>query len=189
MGSNRNKFRSSSLGVQQQFRKVLIPLRDATQSARLEDVIGPDGKPVLEPELDAKGKPALDEAGLPKMKVKQALKRPPKIDDDGKPMMMEVREPSVKTRATILKRGGAQLGDPNKLELDSMSIECALHLVFVPGTEEHIFEEADRAVLLSLPVGSFLDDITEAALPLLNVDTGASEKNSAGTPGSSSSSR
>lgn len=194
MALNRKKLRDSAFNAAsaRQFRKLLVPLRDITRPARAEPVLDIDGKPVMEPVLDAEGKPVLDAEGRPTERAKEAPRCPAQLDDEGQPILFEVRQPSVAMRSAILARarvGKAQKsGDPDQVASDELIVECALQLVYLPGSEERVFEEADRSVLKALPVGSFLDNLAEVALPLLNVEGGTVGKNSARTPGGSSSS-
>lgn len=102
---------------------------------------------------------------------------------DGQAVVVEVRQPTVKKRSAIFSAAKALSGDPDKMDLGMLQVEAVLQLSHVPGTEELVFEEADRPNLLDQPAGSFVDDLTEVAMKLLNVDAAELEKNSAGTPG------
>ncbi|GMV19029.1 MAG: hypothetical protein AMXMBFR56_72530 [Polyangiaceae bacterium] len=104
---------------------------------------------------------------------------------DGTELEVEVRAPSVRSRGLIIRRAKAMGGDVDKLEPEHFQVEAVLQLCFVPGTDEHIFEEADREELLAQPAGGFVDKLAEVALPLLNVAEAEKkelEKNSEGTP-------
>lgn len=110
---------------------------------------------------------------------------------DGTPLEVEVRAPSVRARGTILRKAGMLAaektgGAPEKqLLIEHMQVEAVLQLSYVPGTNQRVYEEADREQLLEQPAGGFVDQLAEVALPMLNVselERKELEKNSEGTP-------
>jgi hypothetical protein len=109
---------------------------------------------------------------------------------DGAPLEVEVRAPSVRARGAILRKAGMLAaekpgGDEKQLLVEHMQVEAVLQLSFIPGTNQRVFEEADREAMLEQPAGGFVDQLAEVALPMLNVsdvERKELEKNSEGTP-------
>lgn len=97
---------------------------------------------------------------------------------------VEVREPSVETRARILKEAGVQSGDANRLDLAKLQVEAVVVSSFVPGTGERVFDDMDRAAMLALPPGGWLDELSSAAMRFLNLDEDDIKKNSPATASS-----
>lgn len=164
MLTDRNKLRAMTLGKRQKFRSKLVVLPDV------------DGAREMRPVIDATGAEVLED-GKPKM----ALALPPLLDEAGKPVCAEVREPTIKQRAGIFRAAKAQGGSANEVEVDTLQVEALLQCTFVPGTEQLWFEPGDRAVLLEQRAGGWADELAQAILPMLNVETEAIEKNSKGT--------
>lgn len=185
--TTRDALRSLTLGApKRQFRVVLVPLRDGTQPKGLEDELDADGKPVMIEKVRGDGSTELDSDGQPVMVVKQRRRHPPRKDAAGAIVMVEIREPNLTERASILraaKLGGAN--DGTKAEIDTLQVETVIRLTYVPGTNIRVFDDVDKRALLAQPAGGWLDDLAEVALPMLNL---ASEeevsKNSKGTPSS-----
>lgn len=94
---------------------------------------------------------------------------------------VEVRQPSMNT---ILNFRNADEAD-RKTQMVDMLIEY----VFVPGTNEKVFETADKDQLLQMPFGQDMTGLQAAISRLTNVDlqTSAKAKNSDGTDSSSTS--
>lgn len=108
-----------------------------------------------------------------------------KVATEAGELEVEVRAPSVRSRGLILRRAKALSGDAEKVEPEQLQVEAVLQCSFRPGSEERVFEEADREALLSQPAGGFVDRLAEVALPMLNVEEAERkelEKNSEGTP-------
>ena len=82
---------------------------------------------------------------------------------------VEVRQPSL---STIL---GAQTG--NKSERDTI-IVMIIDQTFVPGTNEKVFESADRDQLVSMPYGTDMNRMSRALNELTDLATDAAEGNS-----------
>lgn len=98
-----------------------------------------------------------------------------KIDGfDGTPVEIEVRAPSVRARDAIFRNAYmlavAATATPRRVPemlLMFLEIEAVLRLSCVPGTNEHVFEEADRMHLLDACPGGFVDQLADVALPMV----------------------
>lgn len=60
-------------------------------------------------------------------------------------------------------------------------VDYLINFARVPGTDEAVFEEADRAVLLDLPFDRNMKDVVEAINTLTGVDIAEARKNSLAT--------
>lgn len=78
---------------------------------------------------------------------------------------VEVRQPNIRT---ILA-----LGESGKFDAVSFLIGHA----YVPGTDEKLFEEADRDGLLNKPFGEDFRKIVEAMNKVMNIDVKEAAKN------------
>lgn len=103
------------------------------------------------------------------------------LGDDGAPLIVEVREPNVSQHSRILSDAGLSGGDVSKLDHARMQVAAVIACSFVPGTDEKVFDETDRAALLELPAGGWLAQLAQAAIAYLSPDEGAASKNSEGT--------
>jgi hypothetical protein len=77
---------------------------------------------------------------------------------------VELRTPSVQDRSKIYAK--AMKGDT--LDTAELSVAAALACTFVQGTDEKVFEEADREVLKDAASGSDLDKLMLAAAGMIN---------------------
>jgi len=91
---------------------------------------------------------------------------------------VEIRQPSL---GMILD---AQRNDDTKAAI----VELLIRYTFVPGTEDHVFEEADAEGLLNLPFGPELSNLNKIITELTDIDVLGEEKNSASTPSAETSS-
>ena len=91
---------------------------------------------------------------------------------------IEVRQPSIRERARILKASKAQTGDQEKIDLGELFVTAAIACCYDPGTSQKVFTDADRESLMEQPSGSFVDDLGAVALKLMNVDEEELRKNS-----------
>ena len=78
---------------------------------------------------------------------------------------VEIRQPTIR-----------EILDMNTEDTKEAIVNVLIKHCYVPGTDEHVFEEADREMILSWPVGTWLQNITEAVERLTNVNVGAAEK-------------
>lgn len=99
---------------------------------------------------------------------------------------VEVRQPSMASRARIMRAGTPDAvlgkkrkkGAPVRNEILDVQIEAVIACTFVPGTNQPVFDAADRKTFMELPSGSWADKLFEAAMELINVDVEEAEKNS-----------
>lgn len=91
---------------------------------------------------------------------------------------IEIRQPDLRTILSISAGNDRQ----------SAMVDMIIAYAFVPGTEEKIFEEADKDSLLSIPFGQDFQRLQKAitAMTDVNMLTADTEKNSAATPSTSS---
>lgn len=88
----------------------------------------------------------------------------------GDPVTVEVRQPSLVQRNKLVKGAGD----------DQMRLVALLTIsqVYVPGTNERVFEETDYDSLLETPAGGFVDQFAEVAMELMNLNVEEQRKNS-----------
>lgn len=82
----------------------------------------------------------------------------------------EVRKPSVRERATILKAAGIVAGKASSAEIDKLQAMAVINCVYDPETGERVFTDADLNALLDAESGSYVDVLGEHALHFLNVE-------------------
>ena len=92
---------------------------------------------------------------------------------------VEIRQPSVDT---ILNFRNAAEGDRK-----GMLVDMLITYVYVPGTDEKLFELADRDMIMAMPWGADLSRLQKAINQLTDVNLGEveAEGNSDGTGSSS----
>lgn len=169
--SLREKLRSLTLGApQRQMRKVLVPLRDASQPRVLESELDAEGKPKLEQALDERKRPVFDDDGKPVMREVKRYRHPPLQLEDGTCAVVEVREPGIKLRSAIYRAAGVSSPDVEKegINVAQLQVEAVIALTYEPGTNVKVFDEKDKPALLAQLAGGFVDDIYEVASELMN---------------------
>lgn len=109
-------------------------------------------------------------------------RHPPVLDEAGAPIEVEVREPSIAARAAILRASKVQSGKADDVDLAALQLEAVLSCVYVPGTQQLVFEAGDKKALLEQPSGGYFDELAGVALRLMNVEAAEeSAGNSIGT--------
>lgn len=83
---------------------------------------------------------------------------------------VEIRQPTL---AQITKLGKASVND----KIPPL-IRIMIEYLYVPGTEDHVFEPADAESLASMPTGKWLNDLNSAIEELTGVNVKEAEKNS-----------
>lgn len=79
---------------------------------------------------------------------------------------IEVRQLSVRDRLDVYNRSSKNgVLDPLQFQIWAVIATC-----FVPGTKERLFEDADYDSLIDQPTGSFVDQLSEAAINMLNAE-------------------
>lgn len=79
---------------------------------------------------------------------------------------VEVRQLSVRDRLNVYNRSTKNgVLDPLQFQIWAVISTC-----YVPGTNEKLFEDADYDGLVDQPTGGFLDQLSEAAINMLNVE-------------------
>lgn len=91
---------------------------------------------------------------------------------------IEIRQPNLRTILSISSGGDRQ----------SAMVDMIIAYAYVPGSDEKVFEEADKDQLLEIPFGKDFSDLQKAitAMTDINFLQGDAEKNSAATPSTSS---
>ena len=97
--------------------------------------------------------------------------------DDGA-LEVELRQPTVAGRATILKAAGVSGDGKGAIDLGRLQASAVLACAYDPETGNKLFEPADEAALLDLPAGGWFDELATAALALVNVDQEDARKSS-----------
>jgi hypothetical protein len=88
---------------------------------------------------------------------------------------VEIREPTVRKRDDIIRSSGAtkvpQKGQPAPdFNQGRLVVEAILKCVYVPGTEDLVFGEADRPALLNQRAGGWVDELGEKVLEVMNIE-------------------
>ena len=106
------------------------------------------------------------------------------VEIDGETFV--VKQPTVAQRSEILKRGKANTGDAERIDIGEMQIWAVIHCTYTPEGEQ-VFEPADYEVLKNAPTGSFVDKLAAVAMRLMNAAV-EEAKNSEEIPSDNSSS-
>lgn len=96
-------------------------------------------------------------------------------------MEVEVRQPTVAERGLILDSAGSiDPENPKRVKVDiaKLQVNAVIACCYVSGTDEKVFEEADRDSFLAQPAsrGGWFDELSTAAQRLLNVDLDDAKK-------------
>lgn len=84
----------------------------------------------------------------------------------------EIRKPTYRDRADILRLSKVTSGDAEKIDLALLQAQALVRCAFHPESGERVFDDADVDVILAKPAGE-LDILTDAAVEMLSVDKGA----------------
>ena len=82
---------------------------------------------------------------------------------------VEVRQPTVRQVQELAKEARKEDSDAILLSI--------MEYCYVPGTEEKVFEIADKENLLNLPVGDWLNNLNQAIEEMTGIDVKVAEKN------------
>jgi hypothetical protein len=82
---------------------------------------------------------------------------------------VEVRQPTVKQVQELAKEARKEDSDAVLLSI--------MEYCYVPGTNDKVFDDADKDNLLGLPVGDWLNNLNKAIEEMTGVDVSAAEKN------------
>ena len=82
---------------------------------------------------------------------------------------VEVRQPTVKQVQELAKEARKEDSDAVLLSI--------MEYCYIPGTDDKVFEDADRDSLLGLPVGEWLNNLNKAIEEMTGVDVKVAEKN------------
>lgn len=79
---------------------------------------------------------------------------------------IEVRQLSVRDRLDVYNRSTKNgVLDPLQFQIWSIIATC-----YVPDTREKLFDDADYDSLMEQPTGGFVDQLSEAAIDMLNAE-------------------
>lgn len=95
-------------------------------------------------------------------------KRISKIIEIAEGVEIEIRQPTVGSRSRIMSAAGVSASSQDLNDLAAIQIAAVVHCSFVPGTNERIFDAADRGVLEELPTNQWFDEVSGVALELMN---------------------
>lgn len=96
--------------------------------------------------------------------------RASRLMDLGDGVEVEIRQPTVGARSRIMQAAGVSAGSQEISDLAALQISAVVHCCFVPGGSERIFDAADSDVLRELPTNEWFDDVSAAALDLMNAE-------------------
>ena len=86
----------------------------------------------------------------------------------------ELRQPTLAQRSELRKR---VLDDEGNFDIFESLIWMVVFYTYVPDTDELVFEEADYDILRSFPSGSWVDEFSDAAASLININAKEIAKN------------
>lgn len=81
----------------------------------------------------------------------------------------EFLQPALRDRKDLLKR---VTDDEGNIDSVALMVEAVIALTVIPGTNERVYESADRESLMGFPSGSFVDEFATKALGILNGSDG-----------------
>lgn len=87
---------------------------------------------------------------------------------------VEIRQPSHKRRRELLKKARDKDGNVDPLDF---LVWATIENVFVPDSDETVFEPADYDQLIEQPTGGFLDKLGEKAIEIFNPTDGEDSNN------------
>lgn len=80
---------------------------------------------------------------------------------------IELRQPSI-----------GQISEMDETtDTQTALVKTLVQYAYVPGTDTRVFEDADKDVILSWPVGPWVRDLNEAIAELTTIDVQDAEKN------------
>jgi hypothetical protein len=94
--------------------------------------------------------------------------------DDG--IEIEVRQPTIKIRSRIMAQAGISAEKGAMTDLAAIQIAAVVFCAFVPGTNERIFDAADRQALEEMPTNDWFDEVQSAAMSFMNNEPEAAGK-------------
>ncbi len=83
---------------------------------------------------------------------------------------IEIRQPSIGARSKIMQAAGMSAGSQEVTDLGALQIAAVVQCCFVPGTNERLFDLSDSEALEELPTADWFDDVSSAALDLMNAE-------------------
>ena len=78
---------------------------------------------------------------------------------------VEIRQPSHKARKNLIKKVRDDQGNVDPFDF---VVWATIENVYVPGTDEKVFDPEDYDMLMEQPTGSFLDEFGEKAVEIFN---------------------
>ena len=91
----------------------------------------------------------------------------------------EIRQPTIKARSNLRSRCTTVKG-PSDVDFDMFEflVWSVIANTYVPGTDDLVFDEADYDALVQNPTGGFMDQFSEVAAELMNVEPDVKKKSS-----------
>lgn len=90
----------------------------------------------------------------------------------------EIRQPTIKARAELRAKCTSTKNEGVAFDMFEFLVWAVIHNTFVPGTDERVFDDTDYDSLVKSPTGGFVDEFSEVAAKLINVETSSKKKNS-----------
>ena len=94
--------------------------------------------------------------------------------DDG--IEIEVRQPTIKIRSRIMAQAGVSGENGAVTDIAAIQIAAVVFCAFVPGTNDRIFDAADRQALEEMPTNDCFDEVQSAAMSFMNNEPEAAGK-------------
>jgi hypothetical protein len=83
----------------------------------------------------------------------------------------EVRQPSIRGRADI-RKAATTINEDGTIQFEPFDfmLHAAIACTFVPGTDDKVFCPEDYEMLVSLPSGGIIDELSKKAADFCNVE-------------------
>lgn len=103
------------------------------------------------------------------------------IDYEG--LKFELRQPSVRLKSRLMQKARVPMVEnknelAEKIDFAALQAWTLIYCTYVPGTDEHVFNEADFDVIVDSPAGGYVDALGEAAMEMIGAQPEIDAKNS-----------
>ena len=96
------------------------------------------------------------------------------VEYDGE--KFEIRQPTIKARSELREKCTTISDDGVQFDMFEFLVWAVIHNTYVPDTQYRVFEDTDYEALVQNPIGGFMDQFSEVAAKLVNVETASKKK-------------
>ena len=89
----------------------------------------------------------------------------------------EIREPTIKQRTVIMQQAKVTGSNEDKRDLGKLVAWACVECVYVPDTQEHVYEVADVEGMINRPCKSWVSVFGDKVLEAMNVKADEASKN------------